>query len=87
MPRTQYFPRKHRIHNVEDSSASDHENTRKTPISCFEMLKNTLYRKNLVCNLVYNIKLFIFAAQTGNATRCPTLLQKGRRGESEQKNN
>ena len=39
----------------------------------------------LLYNLVYNIKLFTFAAQTGNATRCPTLLQEERRGESEQK--
>ena len=48
-----------------------------------EVMLGAIKRNNTVYNLVYIIKLFIFAAQTGNATRCPTLLQEGRRGESE----
>ena len=66
------------------TDAYDHE---KHPLFSFQMLNNSLLCNFLLYNLLYIIKLFTFAAQTGNATRCPTLLQKGRRGESEQKNN
>ena len=40
---------------------------------------------NLRNNLVYNINLFIFAAQTGNATLNLPLLQEGRGGVNELK--